>query len=41
VTAVLAGERTLEQCEPPDGPAPRGRATIDAVLPHLRKAWTI
>ncbi len=41
VTAVLAGERTLEQCDPPGGPVPRGRATIDAVLPHLRKAWTI
>jgi len=41
VTAVLAGERTLDQYEPRGGPAPRGRASIDAVLPHLRKAWTI
>jgi acetoin utilization deacetylase AcuC-like enzyme len=41
VTAVLAGERTLEQCEPSDGTAPRGRASIDAVTPHLRQFWTI
>ena len=41
VTAVLAGERTLEQCEAPGGPAPRGRASIDAVTPHVREHWTI
>ena len=41
VTSVLAGEDALEQYEAPGGAAPRGRATIDAVLPHLRKEWTI
>lgn len=41
VTAVLAGERTLEQCGPSGGPAPRGRASIDAVTPQLRQFWTI
>ncbi len=40
-TSVLAGETTVTKCRAPDGPAPRGRMTIDAVLPHLRKAWTI
>jgi acetoin utilization deacetylase AcuC-like enzyme len=43
VTSVLAGESTLEQYKAPGGAvnpgAPRGRATIDAVLPHLRQAW--
>jgi hypothetical protein len=38
---VLAGERTLEQCGPSGGPDPRGRASIDAVTPHLRQFWTI
>ncbi len=41
VTEVLAGERTLEQCETPGGPAPRGQASIDAVTPHVRQFWTI
>jgi acetoin utilization deacetylase AcuC-like enzyme len=41
VTAVLAGERTLEQCEASGGPAPRGRASLDAVAPHVRQFWTI
>jgi acetoin utilization deacetylase AcuC-like enzyme len=41
VTAVLAGERTLEQCEAPAGPAPRGRVATDAVTPHVRQYWTI
>ncbi len=41
VTAVLAGERTLEQCEAPGGPAPRGRAAIEAVTPHVGQFWTI
>ena len=40
-TSVLAGDVDLEDCGAPAGAAPRGRATIDAVLPHLRKAWTI
>jgi acetoin utilization deacetylase AcuC-like enzyme len=41
VTAVLAGERTLEQYEAPGGTAPRGRASIGAVTPHIRQFWTI
>jgi acetoin utilization deacetylase AcuC-like enzyme len=41
VTAVLGGEMTLEQCEASDGAAPRGRASIDAVTPHLRQFWTL
>jgi len=41
VVAVLARERTLEYCEAPAGPAPRGRAAIDEVTPHLREHWTI
>jgi acetoin utilization deacetylase AcuC-like enzyme len=41
VVAVLARERTLEYCETPAGPAPRGRATIDEVTPYLRPYWTI
>jgi hypothetical protein len=38
---VFAGERTLAQCEAPGGPAPRGQATIDAVLPFLKSYWKL
>jgi acetoin utilization deacetylase AcuC-like enzyme len=41
VIPVLAGERTSDQCAAPDGPAPRGRATIEAVTPGLRDYWTL
>ncbi len=40
-TSALAGETTLEAREATGGAAPRGRATIDAVLPHLRQAWAL
>ena len=45
VTPVLAGDVGLKECEAPGGAvnpgARRGRATIDAVLPHLRQAWKL
>jgi acetoin utilization deacetylase AcuC-like enzyme len=41
VISVLAGEASLDQYPPPVGPAPRGRAAIDAVRPEVRKFWTI
>jgi acetoin utilization deacetylase AcuC-like enzyme len=41
VVAVLAGERTLDACPPNQGAAPRGQATLDAVMPGLREFWTL
>jgi acetoin utilization deacetylase AcuC-like enzyme len=40
-TRALTGEEQLSSFAAPDGDAPRGKATVDAVLPHLRKYWKL
>ena len=39
--AALAGDTTLEQLPAPAGATPRGDACLAAVLPHLKKYWTV
>ena len=36
---ALAGEKSSDRT--PEGPTPRGDATIKAVTPHLAKYWTL
>jgi acetoin utilization deacetylase AcuC-like enzyme len=40
-TRVLAGEASLSSFAAPEGEAPRGKATVAAVLPHLREYWKL
>ena len=39
--AALAGEMTLDHVPPPSGATPRGDACLAAVLPELKRYWTI
>ena len=41
VIPVLNGERPLRSYPSPEGSAPRGQATIAAVLPGLRRDWQL
>lgn len=41
VVAVLDGQVAVTDLPSPDGPAPRGRATVEAVTPHLSRYWTL
>ena len=38
---ALAGEPSADDIRAPEGPAPRGDATVRAVLPHLAGAWQL
>lgn len=38
---VLDGRSPLDRLPPPQGPTPRGDASLEAVRPHLSKYWTI
>jgi acetoin utilization deacetylase AcuC-like enzyme len=38
---ALAGDVTLADLPAPEGAAPRGQATLEAVAPHLAPYWTI
>ena len=39
--AALAGEITLDHMQAPGGASPRGEACLAAVLPYLKKYWTV
>jgi acetoin utilization deacetylase AcuC-like enzyme len=41
VIPVLAGEASLATCRAPEGLSARGHATIEAVLPGLRRYWQL
>jgi acetoin utilization deacetylase AcuC-like enzyme len=38
---AIAGDASLSDHGAPDGPAPRGDATVKAVLPHVRGTWKL